>query len=187
MLIGRPTASILDAPPLPQVRMVLANRTDAARHSKYLIYADDSHVMEGAFVSPCGKAWPMLPGKVNSWLLVSNGVYPFLWRVLPWTLLSDAIRGCSSAVPVRKWGLRGNAHCLELLLTTGNQGFQLLNIHFRWGSFSPVCLSAQGGKFTTTGTVVPTKSIRQVLASPFLGIPTICIHPKSYYLLPVCL
>ncbi len=35
--------------------------------------------------------------------------------------------------------------------------------------------------------VVPTESITLVPVSLFLGIPTICIPPNGYCLLPVCL
>ncbi len=50
-----------------------------------------SHVTEGAFMSPCGKALPA----------TNQG-------------------GCSPATLFKKWGLRGNAHCPRLLSMTEN-------------------------------------------------------------------
>ncbi len=49
-----------------------------------------SHVTEGVLVHPHCKAQPMLPIKVNSQLLVSNGVYPLLSNVIQWLHLSNA-------------------------------------------------------------------------------------------------
>ncbi len=51
-------------------------------------------------MSPCGKRWSMLPSKVDGQLLVGNGVYPLLYHVLLLLLLSNVMRGCSSAVPI---------------------------------------------------------------------------------------
>ncbi len=50
----------------------------------------NSQIMEGAFVSPLGKALPMLPVKVNAWSFVSNRVYLLLNHAMRWSLLSDA-------------------------------------------------------------------------------------------------
>ncbi len=46
----------------------------APLQTKGLPFKETSHVMEGAFVCLCGKAQPILPGKVNGWSFVRDGV-----------------------------------------------------------------------------------------------------------------
>ncbi len=94
-----------------------------------------THVMEGAFVSPCGKAVPMLPNKLNGWSLVSDGGYLFLNRSSWGLLLSDA----SFKVGPQGWLPTAKASPL----ITGSQ--DLLVAHVRSGaerSFLPDGASA---------------------------------------------